>query len=117
MKIAFTAKGETWDSEIDPRLGRTVFILIYDETKNELSAHSNADITEQSHGAGPLTVKKILDLNPDVLITGNGPGKNAAEVLNTSAIQIYIGASELTVKEALDAYKNGTLSSSSKSMS
>ena len=110
MKIAFTAKGVSWDSEIDSRLGRTPFILIYDETKNELSAHSNADITEQAHGAGPLTAKKILDLLPDVLITGNGPGKNAGDVLNTSELQIYLGAGELTVKEALAAYKNGSLS-------
>jgi len=116
MKIAFTAKGETWDSEIDPRLGRTVYILMYDETKDELSAHSNAEVTEQAHGAGPLTVKKILELKPDVLITGNGPGKNAEAVLNTSDIQIYMGAGDLTVKEAFEAYKKGTLSRSIKSI-
>lgn len=109
MKIAFTAKGKTWDSEIDPRLGRTPFILIFDEAKNELSAYSNVEVTEQAHGAGPLTVKKIIDLEPDVLITGNGPGKNAADVLVTSKIKLFTGAGEMSIKEAYDAYINGSL--------
>ncbi|MBT4129890.1 MAG: dinitrogenase iron-molybdenum cofactor biosynthesis protein [Candidatus Marinimicrobia bacterium] len=106
MKYAFTAKGESWDSEIDPRLGRTEFILIYDDKKNELSAYSNSEITQQAHGAGPLTVQKIIDLNPDILITGNGPGKNAAEVMSTSEIKIITGAGDMKIKEALEAYKS-----------
>jgi len=109
MKYAFTARGETWESEMDPRLGRTEFILIYDESTNQLEAHSNADVTEHAHGAGPLTVQKIIELAPGVLITGNGPGKNAAEVLKSSKIQICIGAGDFTVREAFDAYKLGQL--------
>ena len=35
MKIAFTSKGTKWDSKMDPRFGRTEFILIYDEEKIE----------------------------------------------------------------------------------
>ncbi len=31
MKIAFTAKGRDWDSMIDPRFGRTDYIVVYDE--------------------------------------------------------------------------------------
>ena len=37
MKIAFTAKGTDWDSMIDPRFGRTEFILIYDDEKDEFT--------------------------------------------------------------------------------
>ena len=33
MKIAFTSKGTNWDSMIDPRFGRTEFLLVYDEEK------------------------------------------------------------------------------------
>ena len=33
MKIAFTAKGTDWDAEIDPRFGRTQYIIIYDDEK------------------------------------------------------------------------------------
>ena len=33
MKIAFTTKGKDWNSEMDPRFGRTQFFLIYDDEK------------------------------------------------------------------------------------
>jgi predicted Fe-Mo cluster-binding NifX family protein len=51
----------------------------------------------------------LFELNPDVLITGNGPGGNAAAVLRNSPMKIYVGAGEMTVKEALGAFKNGEL--------
>ena len=81
MKIAFTSKGTNWDSMIDPRFGRTEFILIYDEEKDELTHFDNREIENEAHGAGPKTAQKLFELHPDVLITGNGPGGNAAAVL------------------------------------
>ena len=45
----------------------------------------------------------------DVLITGNGPGGNAHEVLKNGNIKIYAGAGNMTLKEAYDAYKTGSL--------
>jgi predicted Fe-Mo cluster-binding NifX family protein len=109
MKIAFTTKGITWDSQIDPRFGRTEYILVYDDLKNEFSHFDNRAIAEQAHGAGPQTAQKLFEFNPDVLITGNGAGGNAAAVLKKSGMQVYIGAGEMIVKEALEAYKKGLL--------
>jgi len=43
------------------------------------------------------------------LITGNGPGGNAAIVLEKAGMKTYIGAGEMSVKEAFDAHKKGTL--------
>ncbi len=111
MKIAFTTKGTEWDSMMDPRLGRTEFILLYDEETSEFSHYDNRAIEHIAHGAGPKTVQKLFELNPDILITGNGPGGNAAAALRNAPIKIYIGAGEMTVKEALSAYKNGELMS------
>ena len=62
-----------------------------------------------AHGAGPQTAKKLFDLHPDVLITGNGPGGNAASVLQKASLEIFTGAGDMTVKEAYEAYKNGNL--------
>ena len=109
MKIAFTTKGTQWDSKVDPRFGRTEYILIYNEEKDELSCYDNREIEGIAHGAGPQTAQKLFELNPDVLITGNGPGGNAARVLYESPIKIYIGAGEMMVKEAFEAYKQGKL--------
>jgi predicted Fe-Mo cluster-binding NifX family protein len=109
MKIAFTTKGTEWESKMDPRFGRAEFLLLYDDEKDEFLNYDNRNIAEVAHGAGPQTAQKLFDLHPDILITGNGPGGNAATVLERSDVKIYIGAGEMTVKQALNAYKNGEL--------
>ena len=109
MKIAFTTKGTEWDSAMDPRFGRTEYFLIYDEEKEELIHIDNRDSANDAHGAGPKTAQKLFKFNPNVLITGNGPGGNAAAVLERSGIKIFIGAGEMTVKEAYGSYKNNAL--------
>ncbi len=109
MKIAFTAKGVEWDSMMDPRFGRTEFLLMYDEEKDELTSFDNRDIENEAHGAGPKTSQQLFEMKPDVLITGNGPGGNAAAVLEKADIKIFTGAGQMTVKEAFDAYKNNEL--------
>ena len=109
MKIAFTTKGMAWDSLMDPRFGRTEFIILYDDENEEFSHFDNRDIENVAHGAGPQTAQKIFDLKPEILITGNGPGGNAARILEQSDIEIYIGAGDMTVKQAFEAYKNNQL--------
>jgi predicted Fe-Mo cluster-binding NifX family protein len=109
MKIAFTTKGNSWDSMMDPRFGRTEFLLVYDEQKEELTEFDNRSIENEAHGAGPRTAQKLFELGAKVLITGNGPGGNAASVLENACVKIYVGAGQLTVKEAFDAYKNKEL--------
>lgn len=109
MKIAFTTKGTEWESEMDPRFGRTEFILVYDDEKDEFTSFDNKEIENEAHGAGPKTSQKLFEMGPDVLITGNGPGGNAATVLEKAGINIFIGAGEMTVKEAFEAYKNNGL--------
>ena len=109
MKIAFTAKGTEWESEMDPRFGRTEFILVYDDEKDEFTSFDNREIENEAHGAGPKTSQKLFEMGPEVLITGNGPGGNAATVLEKAGIKIYIGAGQMSVKEAYEAYKNKSL--------
>lgn len=109
MKIVFTASGEGWDARIDPRFGRTDYILVYDEEKNELSSMDNREIKNVEHGAGPKTAQLIFELNPDVLITGNGPGGNAAAILSKMKLKIYVGAGGMNIREAYQAYQNNQL--------
>ncbi len=109
MRIAFTAKGVDWDSMIDERFGRTQYILMFDEENEEFEVVDNSSVGEVAHGAGPQTAKKLFDLSPDVIITGNGPGGNANAVLQQKNIKIFVGAGNMTIKQAYDAYKNNTL--------
>lgn len=109
MKIAFTTKGTEWESMMDPRFGRTEFILLYDDEKEAFESFDNRDIENEAHGAGPKTSQKLFEMGSQVLITGNGPGGNAATVLEKAGIKIFIGAGEMNVKEAYDAYKTNNL--------
>ncbi len=109
MKIAFTSQGTEWESKMDARSGRTEFIFVFDEESNETTHFDNRAIENEAHGAGPKTSQKLFELGANVLITGNGPGGNAATVLEKAGTKVFIGAGEMSVKEAYDAYKNGAL--------
>ncbi len=109
MKIIFTAKGTEWDSPMDPRFGRTEYFFIYDEDSKKIETYDNRAIENEAHGAGPKTSQKLAEYDADILITGNGPGGNAAAVLKQVGIKVVTGAGDMTVKEAYDAFKKGTL--------
>ncbi|MBN2278983.1 MAG: NifB/NifX family molybdenum-iron cluster-binding protein [Candidatus Marinimicrobia bacterium] len=109
MKIAFTAKGPGWEASVDPRFGRTEYLVIFDEEKDELTTIDNRDIQNESHGAGPKTSQILLEQKVQVLVTGNGPGGNAATVLERGKVETYIGAGDTTVREAYDKFKKGEL--------
>jgi predicted Fe-Mo cluster-binding NifX family protein len=109
MKIAFTTKGTGWDSMMDPRFGRTEYLLVYNEEEDEFSTFDNRAIANEAHGAGPQTAQKLFELDPDILITGNGPGGNAAAVLEKADIKIYTGVDGMTVKKAYESFKKQEL--------
>ena len=109
MRIAFTTTGTNWESMMDSRFGRTQYFVLYDDEKDELSSFDNSDAANDAHGAGPKTAQKLSKLDADVLITGNGPGGNAATVLEKTGVLIYVGAGDITAKEAYDKFKAGEL--------
>jgi predicted Fe-Mo cluster-binding NifX family protein len=109
MKIVFTAKGTDMDAAIDPRFGRTEYFVIFDEETKSVESYDNRTIEGEAHGAGPKTAQKLAEYGAEVLITGNGPGGNAAAVIKTTGTAVYVGAGDMTVKEAYDAYKSGNL--------
>ncbi|MEA3455539.1 MAG: NifB/NifX family molybdenum-iron cluster-binding protein [Campylobacterota bacterium] len=109
MKIVFTAKGSSWDSPMDPRFGRMDILVIYDEEKEELLAVPSSETEAMEHGAGLQTAKKVLELKPDAIITGNGPGRKALDILHRSNVRIYVGAGEMSLKEAYEAFKDNRL--------
>ncbi len=105
MKIVFTAKGDTWESQMDPRFGRMDILVVYDESHDTLEAISNSQSETMEHGAGLQTAKKVMELHPDVIITGNGAGQKALEILKRSKVKMYVGAGDMTLKEAYEAFK------------
>jgi len=109
MKIAFTSTGTNWESKIDSRFGRAEYIVLYNEENEHLEIIDNSSIKNEAHGAGTLTAQKLFEAKPDVLITGNGPGENAANVLKNFNLKIYINAHNQTLSEAYENYKQNKL--------
>ncbi len=105
MKIVFTAKGDSWDSQMDPRFGRMEFLVTYDEESQILQTATNSETEAMEHGAGLQTAQKVLELKPDVIITGNGAGQKALAILQRSNVKMFVGAGDMTIKEAYEAYK------------
>jgi predicted Fe-Mo cluster-binding NifX family protein len=96
---------------MEPRFGRTEFLLCYNEDTKELVSYDNRAIEQTAHGAGPKTAQQLLQMGAQVLITGNGPGGNADSVLKTGGIKVYTGAGGMSVTQAYEAWKAGSLTS------
>jgi predicted Fe-Mo cluster-binding NifX family protein len=109
MKIAFTSQGDHWDSLIDARFGRAANIFVYDDSNENIEVFDNSANVAEAHGAGTATAKKVYDIHPDAIITGNGPGETALKVLNQLKISIYIDAHQMTLRQAYAAFLSGKL--------
>ena len=109
MKIVFTSTGTEWDSKMDPRFGRTNYLAVYDTGSDKLTIVDNTSIENEEHGAGTKTSVLLAEINPDVLVTGNGPGGNASMLLAKTGVKVYTGAGEMTVREAYEAFEKNNL--------
>ncbi|MBE0495924.1 MAG: dinitrogenase iron-molybdenum cofactor biosynthesis protein [Campylobacterales bacterium] len=108
MKLLFTTQGETWEASMDPRFGRTQMALVYDEATKQLEVLGNSG-KDDAQGAGLKMAASVLNAGVDVIITGNGAGEKAIKVLQNSPVKLFIGAGEMCVQEAYEAYKQGAL--------
>jgi len=109
MKIVFTTKGIEWNSPMDARFGRAEYLVVYDDKDGKLVSVSNNEVKSMQHGAGLQTSKKVLKLGAEVIITGNGAGEKALDILKSSEIKIFVGAGEMSVEDAYKAFKNNQL--------
>lgn len=109
MKIAVSTQGKTKDSLLEPRFGRANFFVTYDTESKEYSFIDNQEIQESAHGAGPQTSQKIYDAGVKVVLTGNGPGKNAFQVLEAGNIEMFICKEDITAQEVIEKYLKGEL--------
>ncbi len=104
MKIAITAVGDTPDDEVDPRLGRCAYFLIYDVESKQYQAVSNEAAT-QSGGAGVAAAQLVQGNGAEVVLTGNA-GPNAFSTLQAAGVKVVVGVSG-KVHEAVEKYLAG----------
>lgn len=105
MKIAVTSKGQTLDSEIDPRFGRAANILVVDTKTLEFEAFDNTDNKNAFKGAGIQAAALISDKDAEVLLTGYC-GPNAYETLERAGIKV-VNDQTGRIIDAVQRFKQG----------
>lgn len=94
---------------MEERFGRSAWFVVHDDETDQLQSIDNSEAQQEAHGAGPRTARHLADYGASVLITGNGPGGNAATVLSSLGMDVYEGAGGMSVREANAAYRCGKL--------
>jgi predicted Fe-Mo cluster-binding NifX family protein/predicted DNA-binding protein (UPF0251 family) len=108
MKIAITSADGTLDGMVDERFGRAKKIVVVDDGTNDQETVDNVTNMNAAQGAGIQTAQNIIKAGAKAVISGH-LGPNAFRVLSTAGVEVFT-ASGITVREALEAYRNGKLS-------
>lgn len=107
MKIAVTSQGREAESAVDPRFGRCKYFMVFDEATGRYTVLANEQNLQSAQGAGIQAGQNLIECGVEVVITGN-IGPKAFKVLRANGIRVYTAA-EMTVAEAVTAYKDGRL--------
>ena len=107
MKIAISSKGNTLESEIDPRFGRAAFFLLVDPETMDFEVIENKQNLQLPQGAGIQAAQTVVERGAKMILTGNC-GPKAFKVLQASGIKVAVGISG-SIQEAINKYKSGKI--------
>ena len=113
MKIAISALGSDLESQVDPRFGRAQYFIFLDTDTMEFETISNESAGGAMHGAGIQTSQLMSEKGVSAIITGN-VGPNAFQTLAAAEINVFT-ANNISVQQAVDAFKNNELKQISQS--
>ena len=94
-------------SQVDPRFGRTKWLIVVDTDTNQFEVQDNTVNLNASSGAGIQTAQNIANLGVEAVITGN-VGPNAFKTLDAAGIKIFLVGKQ-TIQQAIDSFKAGEL--------
>jgi predicted Fe-Mo cluster-binding NifX family protein len=114
MCVAITSQGPDLTSQVDPRFGRSRYLIVFNTKTEESTALDNARNLNAAQGAGIQTAKDVVNEGVDAVLTGH-VGPKAQEALEAAHVHVFLGASG-TVKDALTELKAGRLQLVSKSV-
>lgn len=107
MKLAVSAKGQTLDSELDPRFGRAKYFLLVDSEGENLEVVENRQNLQMPQGAGIQAAQTVVEKGAQAVLTGNC-GPKAFQVLEAARIPVAVGL-EGSVREVITQFKNGKI--------
>jgi predicted Fe-Mo cluster-binding NifX family protein len=105
MKIVITSKGNTLDSEVDPRFGRAACFIVYDAGSGSHEVLDNRQNMNAAQGAGVQAAESVCRTGAEMVLTGDcGPKASAA--LSSAGIKVVTGISG-TVRQAIKDLGSG----------
>ena len=107
MKLAVSCVGTALGDALDERFGRAASFIIFDLDKQSYHCLNNKQVLNAEQGAGIQAAQKLVKEGADVVITGH-VGPKAFRILKEAGIDVYF-ARGTTVKEAMEAFKQGKL--------
>jgi predicted Fe-Mo cluster-binding NifX family protein len=113
-RIAVTSEGPTLKDMVDPRFGRAGGFVLVDPETMEHEYVDNGQSQAMGHGAGIQAAQVIADSGAKVVLTGY-VGPKAFEALRAAGINIVQNLDNMSVQEAVEKYKSGSVDYASQS--
>jgi predicted Fe-Mo cluster-binding NifX family protein len=108
-KIAVSSEGPDLDSEVDPRFGRAAGFVIIDPDTTGFKYVDNGTSQAMVQGAGIQAAELMTRHGVGVVLTGY-VGPKAFQALAAVGIRIGQNLENMTVRQALDKFKQGQVS-------
>jgi predicted Fe-Mo cluster-binding NifX family protein len=106
MKVAVTSEGRDLDSRVDPRFGRSRYLLVIDSETLDNKVLEN-ESSGSAHGAGIGTAQTLVREGVKSVITGR-IGPNAYNACKAAGIKVYSGFDGI-VRDAVEKLSRGEL--------
>jgi len=100
---AISAKGETLDTDVDPRFGRAPGFVLVNATGEISGFINNVDSDGLAHGAGLSAAELIAKAGVKTVLTGK-VGPKATAALHAAGVQIIEGCDGQTVAQAFEKH-------------
>jgi len=107
-KLAISSEGPTLDDQVDPRFGRAGGFLIVDTDTMETEFLDNGSAQVAPRGAGYQAAKLVADTGAGVVLSGY-VGPKAFDALKAAGIQVGQECDKMTVREAVEKFRQGEI--------
>ena len=107
-KIAISSEGPSLDDQVDPRFGRAGGFLLVDPSTMETKYIDNGASQTMGQGAGIQAAENVAGEGAKVVLSGY-IGPKAFQALTAVGIKIGQDCDNMTVREAVEKFKNGKI--------
>ena len=107
-KIAVSSEGPSLDDRVDPRFGRAGGFLLVDPNTMETKYIDNGASQTMGQGAGIQAAENVAGAGAEIVLSGY-IGPKAFQALTAGGIKIGQDCDNMTVREAVEKFKNGEI--------